>query len=314
MNVHIWEAFVPFRGTSFTQSFLQTCYHQRHVKQSKTKSYANTDPFISYIEHGQRHYDLARSAPLELQPLLLFYGMTQLLKACLLIEDPDYPQNTAVLAHGVSTRKRKKQHYTFLDDIVRIQKYGLAVQVAKQLFQRHHMVGQTFTMRALLAHIPDLNFLFADINGNPPFYCLQAEDKMRQEIPFSILDDLHMTTPRFCRFLEAHAGIDAQDLSQTDHSFCLQSKHALHLPISREGAYFLPRHREYFDGIPEMLVHLLLLYNLSMICRYETTWWSELFHYTAGDDLPFVTSFLHVTAEKGPLLISRFLRKEMATS
>ena len=56
------------------------------------------------------------------KPMLLFYGMGQLFKACLLTIDPNYPESTSVLAHGVTTRKRKKQGYQFLEDEVKIQK------------------------------------------------------------------------------------------------------------------------------------------------------------------------------------------------
>ncbi len=54
--------------------------------------------------------------------MLLFYGMSQLFKACLLTIDPNYPESTTVLAHGVTTRKRKKQGYQFLEDEVKVQK------------------------------------------------------------------------------------------------------------------------------------------------------------------------------------------------
>ncbi len=59
------------------------------------------------------YYDQFSKAPLALKPLLLYYGYVQLLKAILLTVDPIYPQSSSVLAHGVSTRKRKKQHYSF---------------------------------------------------------------------------------------------------------------------------------------------------------------------------------------------------------
>ncbi|MEH7537842.1 YaaC family protein, partial [Bacillus toyonensis] len=58
--------------------------------------------------------------------------ISQLFKACLLTIDPNYPESTTVLAHGVTTRKRKKQGYQFLEDEVKIQKNGLFTHVAEQ--------------------------------------------------------------------------------------------------------------------------------------------------------------------------------------
>lgn len=235
--------------------------------------------------------------------------MSQLLKACLLTVDPDYPQTAAVLAHGVSTRTRKKQHYTFLDDVVRIQKHGLAVHVSAELFHLPYLEGKSFNMRELLERIPDLNPLFSDIRNRAPFYQVTFSDTETIEIPSAILDDLHMTLPRFLSFLRDHTNLQTSQPHLTKNTICLKFEdRPLGLPVSQSGYYYLPRCREHYDGLPEILTHFLLLYNLSMICRYETEWWSELFHYASGDDLPFVESFLRLTMKKGPLLISRFLR------
>src|SRR5699024_6517791 len=79
-------------------------------------------------------------------------------------------------------------------------------------------------------------------------------------------------------------------------------------PESLFGLQYLSRIREHYDGLPELLIHFLLLYNLSMICRYETEWWNELFHFSSGDDLPFIETFLRLTAKKVPLMTVRYLR------
>src|SRR6476620_4268203 len=99
------------------------------------KSYQNCYPFIYYLEHAKTYYEQANIAPLSIKPILVFYGFSQLLKACLLTIDPNYPESTALLAHGVTTRKRKKQQYEFLKDEVKVQKNGLLPCVADKLFQ-----------------------------------------------------------------------------------------------------------------------------------------------------------------------------------
>lgn len=309
MDENLYEPFTAFLSPSFTQKFLQNRYCRNGVDQPKIKSYRNSDSLIYYLEHGKRHYDLARFAPLELQPLLLFYGLTQWLKACLLTVDPDYPETAAVLAHGVSSRKRKKQHYAFLDDVVRVQKNGLAVQVATKLFQLPPLEGTSFNMKGLLEKIPDLNPIFADLRGRAPFYQVPFKDEKTAQIPSALLDDLHMTLPRFLTFLKQHTGFQGRLSKQTKQTLCLQLDHASQQwPVSYSGLVFLPRDRQHYDGIPEILAHFLLLYNLSMIGRYETAWWSELFHYASGDDLPFIESFLRLTLKKAPQLISSLLR------
>lgn len=117
--------FSIFRSADVAQRFLLQCYKQQQREDAVQRSYTNCYPFLYYLEHGQNFYAAARQSPLSIKPVLLFYGMVQLIKACLLTVDPDYPESTSVLAHGVSTRKRKKQGYEFLDDEVKIQKNGL---------------------------------------------------------------------------------------------------------------------------------------------------------------------------------------------
>lgn len=311
MNDDVWTGLSPFQTASFAQFFLNKCYMEQKLETSESESYRNSYPFLYYLQHGKRHYKLAESAPIELQPLLLFYGLSQLIKACLLTSDPHYPKTTAVLAHGASTRKKKKKNYAFLEDEVRLQKNGLVPHFSSVLFQFRYVEGKKFTMRALLERIPDLNRLFQDLNYQAPFQSFSFTQDGDMEVSPGILDDLHMTHARFVRFLEAQTGLSVRSLQGPNKSIRLKFEtHLLPFPSSLEGEHFLPRKRQHYDFLPEMLVHFLLLYNLSMIARYETEWWSELFHH-AGDDLPFIDNFLNVTKKKTPLLVARYLRRLM---
>ena len=71
--------------------------------------------------------------------------------------------------------------------------------------------------------------------------------------------------------------------------------------------FVLPLIKNNFFNFPELLIHYLLLYNLSMIARYETEWWGELTKMMPNHDYPFIDSFLQVTLEKGPFLIYQYL-------
>ena len=88
------------------QRYLARCYEKSSIQDAE-KSFENCYPFIYYLEHGKNYYELYKTAPFSIQPMLLFYGISQLFKACLLTIDPNYPESTTVLAHGVTTRKRK---------------------------------------------------------------------------------------------------------------------------------------------------------------------------------------------------------------
>src|SRR5690554_3754272 len=153
-KINVWDRFSIFYSASFSQKFLQHCYKNHH--ESDKLSYQNCYPFIYYLDHGKKYYEQASISPVELQPVLLFYGLVQLMKALLLTVDPLYPRTTQVLAHGVTTRKRKKNQYEFLMDEVKVQKNGLFTYFAERLFQLGQMEGEKIIMEDLLKGIPEL--------------------------------------------------------------------------------------------------------------------------------------------------------------
>lgn len=228
-----WAFFRTFFSASHMQKYLKQRY--KNLPDQEKLAFQNSYTIIYYIEHGKKYYDQSLIAPYELQPVLLFYGMVQLMKALILTVDPNYPETTQVLAHGVSTRKRKKSQYEFLFDEVKVQKNGLISYFSEKVFHMKQLEGEKYKMVDLLVQIPELQSTFKIMN------------KEKQSVPL-------------CK--------------KNENTF------------------------------PELLVHYLILYNLSMICRYETEWWGELFHTYASNDLPFITEFLETTKQKVPYFIS----------
>ena len=58
-------------------------------------------------------------------------------------------------------------------------------------------------------------------------------------------------------------------------------------------------------------VGMAILYNLSMIARYETEWWMELLKNRTTEDYPFILAFITLTTEKGPSLLGELLENKM---
>lgn len=61
------------------------------------------------------------------------------------------------------------------------------------------------------------------------------------------------------------------------------------------------------------MVHYLLLYNLSMVSRYEAEWWGDLLVTKPEIDYPLITQFLKITAQKVPLLLGETLFNNLDT-
>ncbi|WP_246946173.1 YaaC family protein [Bacillus pinisoli] len=312
----VWQSYTPFHSAANVQEYLCKVYTFQNIEEPEKKSYQNCYPFIYYLDHGKSYYQLSRQAPPSIKPVLLFYGMTQLLKACLLSVDPEYPESTSVLAHGVSTRKRKKQSYDFLKDEVKIQKNGLFSHFSQKMFHVEHLDGEKIAMNSLFRRIPELNPLFKFSYGESVSLQIDRESELSYSITDKFLDYFHMTEERFISFLIGTIK-DVQEViydnNQKKFIFTLQSKDLT--PINSypfyyqyiDHTYFLSTQRDSTTYFPEIMVHYLLLYNLSMISRYETEWWSELLQNASTKDLPFIQQFISTTTTKIPTLLSHYL-------
>lgn len=315
IHTHL-KKFSMFYSASTTQHFLKKCYQNNGFTDAEQKSYENCYRFIYFLEHGTLHYSQAALAPLALQPTLLFYGLAHLIKACILTINPNYPEKTTMLAHGVSTRKRKKQQYNFFEDEIKCQRNGLLPIMAENMFQIKNLEGTKIAMESLLALIPELNKLFTYICNKTTFLKLQPKGNNKYELDKVVLDFYHMTENRFITFLQSKCSfpITIEHESTNNQLFIpltfestftsWSSPFKYHL--SKESLY-LPTTKSDLITVPEVIIHYLLLYNLSMIARYETEWWSELIKMMPNQDFPFIQAFLDISINKGPFLIFEYL-------
>ncbi|MDQ6595351.1 hypothetical protein E2K98_28485 [Bacillus salipaludis] len=306
-----WKSFSCFFSAEYCQLFLKRNYQKRMIENPEQKSYENGYALLYYLEHGQIYYEQAEKSPLILKPILLFYGLVHLIKACILTIDPAYPETTSVLAHGVSTRKRKKQNYQFFLDEVKLQKNGLFPFMSEKMFHMKQLEGEKVIMEDLLRLIPELDDLFFLLDGTRTFSSIPYQGEREQfEIPDKLLDHYHMTENRLKEYLTSKS-MHPISFSEEGLSFMFNgsfqknsSPFKYHL---EKGHLVLPIRKSEFLHFPELLIHYLLLYNLSMIARYETEWWSELTKMMPNQDFPFIQSFLNSTLKKGPFLIYEYL-------
>ncbi|MGD6944491.1 YaaC family protein [Cytobacillus gottheilii] len=307
-----WESFVSFYSASHVQAYLRKCYQKQGFDQPEQKSFENCYPFIYYIEHGQIYYEQSEAAPLLIKPILSFYGLVHLIKAAILTVDPNYPETTSVLAHGVSARKRKKQQYSFFNDEVKLQKSGLFPFMAEKMFHMKHLEGEKTIMEDLLKQVPEMEGLFRQMEGGAHFVQIPKQEE-HFIIPPSIIKHYHMSEARFIEFLSTKSFsplIKAEDPNFSGFHYSQE-----HIPDYKpirfdhfQRTYHFPISKNTLSSFPELLIHYLLLYNLSMIARYETEWWSELIKMMPNNDYPFIKTFLHITSTKGPYLVNQYLQ------
>ncbi|WP_110926048.1 YaaC family protein [Bacillus massiliglaciei] len=314
-NRESFKSFLPFLSASASQNFLLKCYRASSFTEAEQLSYQNSYPFMYYLEYAQTYYEQAELSPISIKPTLTFYGFTQLLKACLLTVEPNYPESTSELAHGVTARKRKKQQYEFLKDEVKIQRNGLFSSLSEKVFHMKHLEGEKFSMSNLLNEIPEMESIA--LMGKPAHFFRFYPCANGFCIAPEILDRFKMTLSRFEDFLTGKLGqkVILQNKETEIHTgvervFSMNASAPIRYN-SMSGHFALSANKDSKNyKMPELLLHYLVLYNLSMIARYETEWWAELLKMMPGDDYPHIVHFLHIHQRKAPLLVLEWLTKD----
>ncbi|MFG6113600.1 YaaC family protein [Halobacillus sp. MO56] len=293
-----------------TRNYLTHCYEKQGIIEAKTKAYRNSERFCYFLEHGRNFLATGKSSPLTVQPMLLFYGLGHLLKACLLVKDPDYPASSKVLAHGLTTRKRKKQNYSFTQDEVKIQPQGLFSYACEHLFNCSPFQSDKASMENLLQLLPDMQEIYQWSNKQPLCKVSNLGDT-KIILPLNQLFD-HQLTERKLK----------QRFSKFPVVSWKKEKHLLHIEMeqpftpyfsqpfyysSKQKAFYTSFARDTLDHLPEMMIHYILLYNLSMICRYEVEWWMDLHHIRDTSDYALLTHFIVLTSEESERMVQDWL-------
>lgn len=291
------------------QIYLRKSYH--FLNNATAKSYQNSTAFIHYISHGRSFMEASKESSIMVQPVLSFYGMTHLLKGWLLTKCPDYPETTAVLAHGMTARKRKRKDYRFIEDEVKIQQQGLFPYVSHHLFSLRPFPLERVSMRLLLSSIPELSDIW-QLYREKTMMIIGKQGHKQLIFPNSILDGFHLKEGTFIerirRYLPSIDDVQQKEgelqvfLTEPINNWNGPFRYHLH----NEFIYF-PSNRTNYFPYAEILAHYLLLFNLSMIGRYETEWWGELIQMRADMEFPLIQQFLNITQQKTPALIGQRL-------
>ena len=202
-------------------------------------------------------------------------------------------------------------------DEVKIQRNGLFTHLASKMFHMK-LSEEKYSMITLLKEIPELSSLFKRMKGNLPLLPISLH-KETLHIEQAVLNHYHMTKDRFINLAAEkwRLPIDLENITEEDRLIKLGMRE----PINKNKESLLPFRYDYrldtytlslqkdmpSQLLPDMLIMYLLLYNLSMISRYEIDWWTELFKEMGHQDLPFISGFLDIAEFKIPILVGEWL-------
>ncbi|MDG5790128.1 YaaC family protein [Evansella sp. AB-P1] len=301
-----------FKSVEYVKKYLMLNYEKKGITNGTELAFKNGYSFVYYIKLGDTYFKQATLAPITIQPVLFFYGISHWLKGALLTVDPEYPATTQVLAHGVSTRKRKKQGYRFLSDEIKVQKDGFFPYLSNQLFNFKQLTGEKYKMSHLLMAIPELNETFKVLNKDSPLEpCEYKENNIL--VSNTLLRKLNFSPKRYELMVKEKTKTDITCIENRDTlkiSLPKQNKHQFPLFKTLDGTTYIPAILPLYWRLPEILAHFLLLYNLSMICRYEAEWWGEVLYSYSSNDLCYIESFLSYVQQKTPYLMESLFLNE----
>ncbi len=319
---HAWS-YLRFLETEPTaRNFLSECYANLGVDHPERIAFQLSNRFVYTWKQARAYYSAAATADLLIRPLLLFYGCVHMLKGVLLTVQPAYPQNSRVLQHGVTTRKLKRTPYQLLEDEVRPQKEGFFAELAKALGPT--MLKERYLVRELFDSFSAMSDAFAAIAGERHWHIVQQERQPDGTIvltfPLRTDGTLGFSAETYGQFLQrlAPSGLIIPVVDFEPLSGCKK------LRLSPAEMKLLPQHplfQQHDDALfvwndtadtqplPDWTSHYLLLYVLSMLCRYETEWWGELVLSHSYAETYLVDRFLAYHEHAFPTVIMEQMQK-----
>lgn len=278
---------------------------------AKALAYRNVTAFTTYLSQGWSLFTTAKHSDIWSQPILLYYGMSGLLKAVVLTYDPDYPANTTLLQHGLTSPKRKKAPYRWLYDEIRVQKDGFFRYVCQQLSISID-TGQRYTMNELCSFLPELSpllyQLYEQSTQTPLVVQQNGEQGWEMEITDSLLDQFCISLPSLAERLNRAAKMNFfYVVGQQLHCNQPLDAHPW-IYTSNNGTYSLwVGDSSQAQPLPEIIAYYALFFSLSVLCRYHAPLWAELIGNTVKEQV-IIQQCIDDVQQKFPQLVELLLK------
>ncbi|MBD1371965.1 hypothetical protein IC620_06280 [Hazenella sp. IB182357] len=311
----IMDPYLFYENHAYVRQFLMDKYRKLDLSNNNTIAYRNTETFTSYVQQAHIQFKTAHLVDLTIKPLMLYYGAMNLIKAYLLTVDPDYPRSSAVLQHGLSTRKKKKIPFLFLQDEIRIQKEGLFPLFMSYL-NPSISVDHRYHVKDLLSFIPDMqdsyHFLLKE-QTLVPIEIMQQEPtskRIKWRVHETILDRVNLTPTsyeshlnRFGHYFKYASSTSPYIYYTWQHHDSLSIQHPWFVK-NKQGDYLLwiqNNHLAY--PLPQVATQFMLLFSLSMLCRYDTPLWRDVILGNWHTESILVRQAIELVMDQWPRLI-----------
>jgi hypothetical protein len=320
----MWNLFLYFENEPIAKHHLFQSYALiKDEKEANRLAFENTHKFIYFLKQGTAYFNSAKKSDLIVRPLLIYYGITSLMKAILLLKDPHYPKTTSVLQHGITTRKKKKSNYSFQDDEIKVQKDGLLPYFSQIVINDPLLTHRKYKVFDLLSMIPELQDSFfllfqkrtmtsvsiTKLSPSSWLFTFEKDQVRQNNLVFSDMVSLFK--------LGLSSNEDILSTSDAESSLTVCTSNPTYMP-ERDHTQLIRDYKgkhHFFIKDPltisnEIIVYNMLMYILGMLCRYDTELWGELIFSFSSSDIYIIEEFLQVSLRKFPNLILNHLFNE----
>lgn len=249
--------------------------------------------------HFQTSADLVE---MSVQPLLRYYALLHWMKTVLYLLDLSYPPSSSVLQHGLSLRRSKRSAYHWPLEAVHVYKEGV-LQSFCDLFELTHILPTRFIVGDVLGSLPGTCLTIGQVY--PHFQHVYPIQHPSEGVAFDdkcgyvsrrIASNLGLTIDEWlstfqcaqCR-LNHQAGA-TYDLCDRD-GLLLISTNETHPWLSQfKGTTYVDER----PPSPAWMLHFIILYSLSSLCRYNPLEWSEVLTWSNERDALLIREYLHL--------------------
>lgn len=269
-----------------------------------------------YIKQAREYFDASLGVSFLTQPVLLYYGAVCLSEALILAKRG---HEDTTKRHGLDDKINKNLSY--LNEYkIRITNRGTFSELYRTILSKNNSTFDDIKMsewslKELFSMVPEIKDLFED-NFNEKSRILKVnrvfdsdgEYLKINEPLFSSMDDNSINS-----FFSNIKGLNEFYLTPTklnDHKFVIFKKPGQKGDIVKKtimNEEYLISDNKVENGIilniNEISIHFLILYALSMLCRYSSYLWGEGSLELEKGDFFMIKNFLKVSTRKFPNMI-----------
>jgi hypothetical protein len=304
----IWSMLGFFESEYNVGTYLTTRFQQIQSSSEFQERLPELKLTIAYTVRTAREYYTAAEGVTDLtRPLLLFYGMSNLAKVLFMCK---HGKLSPSRSHGLTD---VDESLDFAEQLVEINQDG-TFPMFHGCFSKQNLKGISFSLRELLSLVPELK---------PNFEAIYKQKSNSIRI-YNVKFGTRFSDPEFKKYewlkilkITPDFGDNYRHFQFFDegatlfHTANIEKELFISAGLSGEEYFVLPLLKKQKSVIlPELSTHYLIMYLLSILCRYTSKKWLELLMGTKSGEMYIVEKFLEVSFRKFPNLILNQLHDE----